>query len=187
MSKIAENRKYNRQQHAKKDIQQYVFTHDNGKTDFKANPHKFATFTEKGIDPFKNVTCPFCLGLNKLRLSLISTKKGFDRGNGNCPLCGHRMKFQTLLKVMTSPEQYAVFAFTYPAWSFWERVKHAGFDTWKKRLGMMGWTERFWNEYKRLRGDPEKEEEEAELEAKWSEYNVDAEGEQRRYAEAVKA
>jgi hypothetical protein len=159
----ADHRRYARQEKAKYILQQQIFAQEKGELTLKENPFKYAKLEEKGVDPTKSVTCPFCLGLEKLRLFLVSTKKGFDRGNGKCPLCGHRMRFQTLLKVMSSPEQYAVFAFTYPAWSFWERVKHAGFNVWKRRLKMMDWTERFWDEYKRQRGDTEEEEEERRL------------------------
>jgi hypothetical protein len=161
-----EHRKFLRQERAKQDLQQYVLAEGA----IKENPHRWATFTEKGLDPYKDVTCPFCLSLNPLRLFLISTKKGYDRGNGKCPLCQYKMKLQTLLKVMTSPEQYATFGFTYPAWRFWERTKKAGFETWKKRLAIMDWTDRFWNEYKRLRGDSPDAEREKELEEKWNEY-----------------
>jgi len=170
MSKITEHRKYTRQEKTKHCLQQQVFIQKDGEITWKENSFKYAKLEEKGVDPSKNVSCPFCLGLSRLRLFLISTKKGFDRGKGKCPLCGHMTRFQTLLKVMSSPEQYAVFAFTYPAWSFWERVKHAGFGTWKKRLCMMGWTERFWDEYKRQRGDPEKEAEEKRIKEETEKY-----------------
>jgi hypothetical protein len=158
-----EHRKFLRQERAKQDLQQQIFAAGA----IKENPHRWATFTEKGLDPYKYVTCPFCLGFNPLRLFLISNKKGYNRHHGRCPLCKQQMKLQTLFKAMTSPEQYAVFAYPYAKMGFWQKVP---FDTWKKRLGMMGWTERFWNEYKRLRGDSPDAEREKELEEKWNEY-----------------
>lgn len=137
---------------AKKDLRQTVFFQTEGKeVSIKSNPHKFAIITEKGIDPFKNTTCPFCLGISRLRLFLISTKKGFDRGKGKCPLCGQGMRLQTLVKMETwKPEEYAAFVFGYRTSGFWQKID---FATWKKRLGLMGWTQPFWDEYKRLRGD----------------------------------
>lgn len=158
-----EHRKYVRQERASKDLQQTVFAQGA----LKENPHKWATYTEKGLDPFRDVTCLFCLGLNPVRLFLISTKKGYHRSQGKCPLCGQGMMLKSLSKVMTSPEQYAVFAYNYAKMGFWKKVS---FEIWKKRLGMMGWTDRFWTEYKRLRGDLDKEAENRELEEKWKEY-----------------
>jgi hypothetical protein len=61
-----------------KERQQQVFSF-NSETQqviLKENPSKFATIQEKGIDPFKKGTCPFCLGISQLRLFLISTKEG---------------------------------------------------------------------------------------------------------------
>ena len=164
------HRKFTRQERAKQDMQQTVFFQDaKEKTiDFKGNPNQWVKFTEKGIDPFKNTTCPFCLGYNRLRLFLVSTKKGYDRGSGKCPLCGKGAKLQTLVKMETwGPEEYAAFVFDYRSSGFWQKIK---FDTWKKRLGMMGWNEQFWNEYRRLRGDAPDAEREKELEEKWKEY-----------------
>ncbi len=167
MSKTAEHRKYMRQEHAKHCLQQMVFAKEGEDVQVKENDFRYATLAEKGLDPSLKVTCPFCLGLNQLRLFLISTKKGYDRGKGKCPLCGQIMHLRTLVKVMTSPEQYAAFAQPYAKMGFWKKVS---FDVWKRRLKMMGWTERFWNEYRRLRGDVEEEEQEKELEQKWREY-----------------
>jgi hypothetical protein len=117
------------------------------------------------------VTCPFCLGMDKLRVFLISTKKGYNRAQGKCPLCGNGARLQTLV-YMTSwtPEQYAAFVYPYARMGFWKKINAIGFGTWKKRLQMMGWTERFWNEYKRLRGDLEEEEKEKEYEKEWEAY-----------------
>lgn len=169
MSKTVDHKRYVRTERAGRDLNQKVFTVQGGSQE---NPSRLAKITERGIDPYKSVTCPFCLSYQQLRALLISTKKGYDRGNGKCPLCGYKMKLQTLLKVMTSPEQYAVFAFEYPAWRFWERVKEAGFEAWKKRLFMMGWSERFWTEYKNRRGDPEKEAEEERINALADDYEM---------------
>jgi hypothetical protein len=151
-------RKWRGQARAQDDLAQTVFYQTPEKqVDIKGNPNRFATVTEKGIDPFKKTTCPFCLGLNQLSAFLISTKKGFDRGRGKCPLCGQGMKLQTLVKMEKwSAVEYAAWAFEYRSSGFWQKIQPF-FATWKKRLGMMGWTEAFWSEYKRLRGDePEK-------------------------------
>jgi hypothetical protein len=164
-----EHRKFVRQEHAKQDLQQTVFFQEESKEiDFKGNPNKYAKLTEKGVDPFRNTTCPFCLGYNRLRLFLVSTKKGYDRGKGKCPLCGQGAKLQTLVKMETwGPEEYAQFVFDYRSSGFWQKIK---FHEWKKRLTLMCWTEQFWNEYRRLRGDAPDAEREKELEEKWKTY-----------------
>ncbi len=170
-----EERKYRRQEHARKDLQQCVFfqDHGNGETDFKVNPSKYAVITEKGIDPFKTVTCPFCLGINKLQLFLISTKKGVNRSQGKCPLCGNGARLQTLIKMTTwTPEQYAGFVYPYAKMGFWQKIQKLGFDTWKRRLKLMGWAQAFWNEYKRLRGDLDREAEEKRYEEEWTAYEA---------------
>ena len=165
-----DHRRFVRQEHAKKDMQQTVFFQDTAKQtiDFKGNPNKYATLTTKGIDPFRNTTCPFCLGYSRLRLFLQSTKKGFNRGIGKCPLCGQGAKLQTLVKMETwGPEEYAQFVFDYRSSGFWQKID---FASWKKRLALMGWTERFWNKYKELRGDSPDPEREKQLEEQWKNY-----------------
>ncbi len=185
-------RRYRRQEKAKLCLQQFQF---GAKGEIKENPHRFAHIEEKGIDPYKDVTCPFCLGLSKLRLWLLSTKKGYDRGKGRCPECGHNAQFRTLYTQLSSPEQYANFAYPYAKSGFWTKIKeHPNnkgadkFPEWKKRLALMGWTERFWNEYKRLRGDPEKEEEEKRISEGYAAYEAaEDEFERKQREESVEA
>jgi len=47
-------------------------------------------------------------------------------------------------------KQYADWVYPYSHSGFWQKVK---FETWKKRLFLMGWTEEFWDHYKELRAD----------------------------------
>lgn len=170
MSAAADHRKCVRRERAKQDMQQTIFFQDpkENKVDFQGNPSKFAKLTEKGIDPFRNTTCPFCLGLSRFRLFLISGKKGFNRALGKCPLCGQGDKLQTLVKMeLWGPEEYAEFVFDYRRSGFWQKIN---FDTWTKRLALMKWTDRFWTKYKQLRGDGPDPEREKELEQQWKNY-----------------
>ncbi len=149
----AEHRKFIRQERVKQDRQQTVFFKTEHEVTFTNNPNKWATLTNQGLDPYRNVTCIFCLGISKLRLFLISTKKGYNRSLGKCPVCGQKMRLETLVKMLKwTPEEYAKFVFDYRQSGFWQKV---AFEDWKKRLDMMGWSQPFWTEYKRLRGDPE--------------------------------
>ena len=168
-----EHKKYLRQERVRKDKLQTVFFRTAYETTFTNNSSNSIRTAEMGLEPFKDVTCPFCLGLNKMRFFLISTKKGFNRSLGKCPLCQNGMRLQTLMKMTVwTPEQYAAFVYDYRRSGFWQKIQ---FPIWKKRLGMMGWTEKFWTDYKRLRGDVEKEAEDRELEDKWADYEASAE------------
>jgi transcription elongation factor Elf1 len=140
------------QERAKKDLQQNVFSLTEAQeVAVKGNPHKFAVISEKGIDPFRKTTCPFCLSYNRLNRFLISTKKGFDRGRGECPICGQGMKLATLVNMEKwTVTEYAAFVFAYRQSGFWQKID---FATWSKHLKMMGWNQPFWDEYKRLKGD----------------------------------
>lgn len=164
------------QQHSRLCKIQVQLKEDRHQTLFSTNPaeiiqenkYKYAKITEKGIDPFRNTTCPFCLSYVRLRLFLISNKKGYDRGLGKCPECGQKMKLKTLVMMETcEPEEYAKFVFEYRRSGFWQKIK---FASWKDRLKIMKWTKRFWDEYKRLRGDSPDPEGEKELEEKWKSY-----------------
>ena len=164
-----QKRHWHNQEKSEKDLQQQIFFKtDSQEVSLKGNPHKFATVTEKGIDPFKSTTCPFCLSYSKLRLFLISTKKGFDRGRGLCPVCGQGMKLQTLVKMEKwSAKEYAQFVFDYRTSGFWQKIV---FATWSKHLKMMNWSQPFWDEYKRLKGDLPGAEEQKEFDDKWNDY-----------------
>lgn len=155
---------------ARKDIEQTVFYIDASKqaVDFQGNPHRYAQFTEKGVDPYHMTTCPFCLGYSRLRAFLQSTKKGFNRKAGKCPLCGKGANLDTLIKMETwTAEEYAKFVFDYRSSGFWQKIN---FSQWKDRLKIMGWTQIFWDAYKQLRGDSPDPQREKELEEKWKDY-----------------
>ena len=121
--------------------------------------------TEKGIDPFLNVRCPFCLShlpLTKFLITRYDRKgrsKGFDRGKGKCPECGQGMRLQTFMSMRTwmlakAPEEgvllYAAWVYEYRRSGFFQKIKFAQFNS---MLKSMGWSRDFWDEYKRLKGD----------------------------------
>lgn len=94
-------------------------------------------------------SCPFCLHRGKIYQFLISTKKGYHKGLGHCPECDNKMNLKTLTKDMT-PEQFAQFAYEYSCQGYWQKVPFGKFN---QRLIDIGWAERFWMEYKKLKGD----------------------------------
>ena len=159
-------KKWRVQSKASEDKQQQVFcvTASQG-VELKSNHNKFATITEKGIDPFLNVRCPFCLShlpLTKFLITRYDRKgrsKGFDRGKGKCPECGQGMRLQTLVSMrqwmlVKSPEEgvflYAAWVWEYRRSGFFQKIKFAQFNS---MLKSMGWSREFWDQYKRLKGD----------------------------------
>ena len=139
--------KYKREWGARDDKQQLVFSADG---DLKSNEFKFAKVEEKKIDFTKKVTCPFCLSWLPLSKFIISTKEGYNQGLGKCSECGCGMRLKTLFALgKWSPEEYAKFVVEYPYGKFWAKINSI-FLTWKDRLELMGWTEKFWKEYHRL-------------------------------------
>ena len=168
-----QEKKWRVQSKCSEDKQQSVFCVANESVGLKENPSKFATITQKGIDPFLNVRCPFCLSHLPLTKFLITRydgkgrSKGFDRGKGKCPECGQGMRLQTLMSMRTwmlakSPEAgillYAAWVYEYRRSGFFQKIKFAQFNS---MLKSMGWSRDFWDEYKRLKGDlPSAEEQE---------------------------
>jgi hypothetical protein len=144
-----EHRRYLRQEKASFDRAQTVLTEKGA----APNPR---TFTVKHLalpDLNKRVTCPFCLGLEKFRLFLVSTKKGYSRSMGKCPLCGEGMRIKTLTDMLKwGPREYAQFVAPYASDGFWKKCK---WEVWKERLALMKWTEEFWSRYHELRGTSE--------------------------------
>jgi len=138
-------KKYNREQRAKDDKQQTML-----------NP-KSPSFIQSKKKPEIQITetytgtymCPFCLHQDKINAYLISTKKGYHKGLGHCPECNNQMQIKTLVADMT-PEQFANFAFEYSMQGYWSKVKFKEFND---RLYKIGWAERFWIEYKKLKGE----------------------------------
>ncbi len=164
-------RAWRRQEKAGRDLQQTVFCPTASQDlELKGNPNRFATITEKGIDPFLNVRCPFCLShmqLTKFLISLKSKKgknKGYDRGKGKCPECGLGMQLKTLQKMRDwmlakTPEdgvkKYAAWVFEYRSSGFWQEKidKYVGFEKFCSMLTSMKWADAFFKEYNRLKGD----------------------------------
>jgi hypothetical protein len=96
-----------------------------------------------------NYSCPFCLHSDKISNFLISGKKGYDKRLGLCPECKNKMMIKTLTANMT-PEQYAQFMYEYSRQGGWQKVQ---FPVWSYRLQKIGWSQRFWNEYRKLKGE----------------------------------
>ena len=143
------HKKYVREQKAKTDEQQALLNPKN--PSFIQPKHKIEV---NMAETFSGVyRCPFCLGLNKISAYLISTKKGYHKGLGHCPECNNQMQLKTLTAEMT-PEQFADFAFNYSSSGYWQKVLFSKFN---ERLKLIGWLERFWTEYKKLKGDSQTE------------------------------
>ena len=101
--------------------------------------------------PEKKVTCPFCLGLEQFRKFLISGEKGISRGTVKCPICGLTFRMKSLMNMAKwTAKEYADWVYEYSHTGFWNKVK---FETWKKRLYLMGWSSEFWDHYRELKGD----------------------------------
>lgn len=96
-----------------------------------------------------NYSCPFCLHSDKIGNFLISRKKGYDKKLGHCPECNNNMMIKTLTANMT-PEQYAQFMYEYSRQGGWQKVQ---FKVWSFRLQKIGWAQRFWTEYRKLKGE----------------------------------
>lgn len=145
-----EHKRYRMQERARRDPHQMVLKNSG----IDKNPsHYTIVESSMAINPKKKVTCPFCLGLEELRLFLVSGKKGISRGTAKCPLCGLSFRMKTLVSMARwTPKEYADWVFEYSHAGFWSKVT---FDTWKGRLFLMGWSSDFWDEYKALKGEPE--------------------------------
>jgi hypothetical protein len=147
---VLEHRRYLRSEKASHDKCQRVLS----PLGSEPNPRPYSVVPETLLDPEKNTTCPFCLGLSKFRLFLVSSKKGFNRYMGKCPLCEHNVTLKTL-KNMTvwGPEEFAKFVAEYSTMGFWKKIN---FKTWTNRLKLMGWTSEFWDRYHEIRGTDNK-------------------------------
>ena len=72
---------------ARKDIEQTVFYIDASKqaVDFQGNPHRYAQFTEKGVDPYHMTTCPFCWATQGYALSCRAQRKASTAKPASAP------------------------------------------------------------------------------------------------------
>jgi len=73
---------------------------------------------------------------------------------GKCPLCGQGLYLKTLFTMSktNAAKGYADWVFSYKG--FWKKIN---FSQWKGRLQLMGWTREFWDAYKALKDEQEKE------------------------------
>ena len=120
-------------------------------------------------------SCPFCLYQGKINKFLISTKKGFHKGLGQCPECKNKMRFRTLTADWT-PEDFAEWCYGYSADGYWQKVPFSKFSD---RLYKIGWSKRFWERYKQLKGEGGQESyEDMLIREQWEQYERDKAGEE---------
>lgn len=149
MTERLEHQRYLRQEEAKGDNSQTIFKGQG----LAPNPNIRSTVQDTVIPLQKKVSCPFCLGLSQFRLFLVSTKKGLSRKVGKCPLCGQGLFLKSLVMMnKCTATEYANWVHPYARMGFWKKLN---FQTWKRRLQLMGWTQEFWDRYHQLKGDPD--------------------------------
>ena len=92
--------------------------------------------------------CPFCLeNSNKF----IIENKGLIK----CSNCSNFMKLKTLLFIKDcSNSEYAQWVFNYRLSGFFKKIN---FELWTKKMHELGMSYEFWEKYKELKGDLEKE------------------------------
>ena len=92
--------------------------------------------------------CPFCLeNSNKF----IIENKGLIK----CPNCSNFMKLKTLLFIKDcSNFEYAQWVFDYRLSGFFKKIN---FELWIKKMHELGMSCEFWEKYKELKGESEKE------------------------------
>lgn len=93
--------------------------------------------------------CPFCLYRAKVSKFLVSTKKGISHSMAKCPSCNNGMRMRSLT-MKSSIEGYAKWVFDYSLSGFWQKCPY---KKWSERLKALGWSRRFWDEYKKLKGE----------------------------------
>ena len=124
------------------------------------------------IDALINISnfwiCPFCLETSN---KFIIENKGLIK----CPNCSNLMKMKTLLFVKDcSNEDYAKWVFNYRLSGFFKKIN---FEKWTAKMHELGMSHEFWEEYKKLKGENEKEE---------TSFNLDiTQEEQQKFIEAL--
>lgn len=139
---------YKQVEKAKYDAQQYTLNPD---LSIIINQRKYAK-KEMEKDFTKIVMCPFCLNTTEL------WRFKFNGGLRICQNCLNRMRLETLIKI-SSIEEFAKFVFNYRFSGFWDKI-YPDFKAWNKKLFELGLSLEFWEEYKKLKGDPDKNYEE---------------------------
>jgi uncharacterized CHY-type Zn-finger protein len=141
--------KYEQQIRTQEDKYQTVF--QNGQI---IQNKSFLIINNPTIDFTKKVLCPFCLNVN----TLDKFKK--DRAWYICPNCKQLLTVKTCVSIMKmNPKQFALWVFNYRLSGFFGKIK---FKEWTQKLYELGVSQEFWEEYKSLRGDITKDEEQKE-------------------------
>jgi len=136
-------------------MREYKAWKDTNQAKFSAAGHlvqKMQTKTQT-YEVASIVACPFCLHIGKIGSFLISTKKGYHKSLGKCPECKNQMQLRSLTAEWT-PEQYAEWCYDYAKSGFWQKTP---FKKWSDRLYKIGWSYRFWQKYKQLKGESAKD------------------------------
>lgn len=105
------------------------------------------------------VMCPFCL--KSYQLGFFPIKKGLRV----CPNCNAQLRATTLTEI-TNLDKFVEFVFNYRFNGFWSKIcleikpitKDTRFNEWYKRLRDLGLSFEFWEKYKLLKGDYDKNE-----------------------------
>ena len=139
---------YKQKQKMEYDIKQSVLNPD---LSISKNPHKYAK-EQSEKDFTKIVMCPFCLNTTEL------WRFKFDGGLRICSNCLNKMRVETLLKI-SSIVEFANFVFDYRFSGFWNKI-YPDFKKWNEKLYELKLAREFWDEYKKLKGDPVKNYEE---------------------------
>lgn len=144
-----DHQRFLRAERAKHDKNQFVLC----SSGVKQNPNVVLISHDTMLPLMKLVSCPFCLGLSEFRKFLVSNKQGISTSLGKCPLCGSGMLLKNLKRMSeATAKSYANWIFGYKG--FWKKIK---FKEWKGRLQLMGWTQEFWDEYMKLKGEAAEE------------------------------
>jgi hypothetical protein len=139
---------YKDREKAECDIKQCILNPDGS---VSKNPRKYAKqIIEKDFTLV--VMCPFCLNTTEL------WRFNFIRGLRRCPNCLNQMRLETLIKIKSLTE-FVKFVFNYRLEGFWNKV-YPSFDEWNKKLYGLHLNREFWEEYKKLKGDSNKNYEE---------------------------
>lgn len=132
---------WNRQQKAREDAQQTIFSGDT----FKPRPRTTAQVTT--LDGL--ALCPFCLYNSTADKFAVSTGSGFHKGLGQCPRCKNKSQWKTLKRVWTA-RQFAEWCYAYSCEGFWSKVSYKDFLEGLRKVHAL---DTFWNRYRELKGD----------------------------------
>jgi transcription elongation factor Elf1 len=143
--------KYEREEKARYDKEQFIFTKDGY---VSPNLRNYAVI-ENHFHSEKILICPFCLKPKEFKYFLIKNNNKFM---AKCPNCKQQVQFKTLINMLSwTGKEFADFVFPYSKMGFWKKV-YPSFHDWKNRLIFLGLSTSFWERYKALKGEYEENE-----------------------------